>query len=126
MGFAVLLVSHDLAVIRQLADRVAVMYLGRIVESAPADALFENPAHPYTRALLSAVPGRAAGKPGGPLAGSEPPSLLTPPPGCVFHTRCPEAMNRCSRIDPPEFRVDHAVEPLSAHRVHCLLHENTH
>ena len=126
MGFAVLLVSHDLAVIRQLADRVAVMYLGRIVESAPADALFESPAHPYTRALLSAVPGRAPGKPGAPLTGSEPPSLLTPPPGCVFHTRCPEAMNRCSWIDPPEFRVDHAVEPLSAHRVHCLLHENTH
>ncbi len=124
MGFAVLMVSHDLAVMRQLADRVAVMYLGRIVETGSADALFERPAHPYTRALLSAVPepGRRSARVSVPVG--EPPSLLTPPPGCVFHTRCPKAMDRCTRVDPPEFRIDGGTETNHPHRVNCLLYEH--
>jgi peptide/nickel transport system ATP-binding protein len=130
LGFAVLIVSHDLAVIRQLADRVAVMYLGRIVESAPADSLFDRPAHPYTRALLRAVPepGRRQESTAGNILSSlgEPPSLLTPPPGCVFHTRCPEAMSRCSRLDPPEYRLDGGTDTQLTHTVNCLLHENRH
>ena len=127
MGFALLLVSHDLAVIRQLADRVAVMYLGRIVEYGPSGLIFANPAHPYTRALLRAAVlatrhdqaihrDRQA-----PVA--EAPSPLTPPPGCVFHTRCPEAMSRCLRIDPPEVGVDHGKGTTVEHRVRCLLHD---
>ncbi len=126
LGFALLLVSHDLAVIRQLADRVAVMYLGRIVESAPADALFERPAHPYTRTLLAAARtgasvGRAASRRR--IDVGEPPSLLTPPPGCVFHTRCPEAMSRCMRVDPPGVVIGDAQGEVTEHLVHCLLHE---
>ncbi|MEJ8567115.1 ABC transporter ATP-binding protein [Elongatibacter sediminis] len=96
-GTAFLLISHDLAVIRQLADDVSVMYLGRLVESGPADRVFAEPAHPYTQALLAAA--RGNGAPGSGLKG-EPPSPLTPPPGCVFHTRCPRAMDRCSRLNP--------------------------
>jgi oligopeptide/dipeptide ABC transporter ATP-binding protein len=130
LGFAVLIVSHDLAVIRQLADRVAVMYLGRIIESATADDLFERPAHPYTRALLSAVPEpgrrRQTGSGARLKSPGEPPSLLTPPPGCVFHTRCPEAMSRCSQVDPPEQRIDGREENEQSHLVSCLLHENRH
>jgi peptide/nickel transport system ATP-binding protein len=127
MGFAVLMVSHDLAVIRQLADRVAVMYLGRIVETGTADDVFENPAHPYTRALLSAASNPAAerNKNAGDARArySEPPSLLTPPPGCVFHTRCPVAMERCAQIDPSEFRIDHGSGQSHPHLVKCLLYE---
>jgi oligopeptide/dipeptide ABC transporter ATP-binding protein len=128
LGFAVLIVSHDLAVVRQLADRVSVMYLGRIVESAPAETLFKKPAHPYTRSLLSAVP-----EPGQPFPTSitaatshadEPPSLLTPPPGCVFHTRCPDVMSQCLQVDPPECRLDTDPEKFRSHKVHCLLYEN--
>lgn len=128
MGFAILLVSHDLAVIRQLADRIAVMYLGRIVETGPTDALFRSPAHPYTQALLRAVTDAAHAprerpKPAFPGL-SEPPSLLTPPPGCVFHTRCPEVMARCTRVDPPEIRVDDELDADTAHKVRCLLYED--
>jgi len=130
LGFAVLIVSHDLAVIRQLADRVAVMYLGRIVESGAADDLFERPAHPYTRALLRAVPEPGRRPRSDPDASlrtpGEPPSLLTPPPGCVFHTRCPEAMSRCSHEDPPEQRIDGGEGNEKAHLVSCLLYENRH
>lgn len=128
LGFAVLIVSHDMAVIRQLADRIAVMYLGRIVEVAAADTLFEKPAHPYTQALLSAVPEPGRKLKIDPSAAEtptdDPPSLLTPPPGCVFHTRCPEAMSRCREIDPPEFEIGAGKETHHSHKVRCLLYEN--
>jgi oligopeptide/dipeptide ABC transporter ATP-binding protein len=96
-----LFISHDLHVVRHLADRVAVMYLGRIVENAPAAELFSDPKHPYTRALLAANPepdpdarGDAA-----PLEG-EVPSPLAPPPGCAFHPRCPRAFAPCAGLEP--------------------------
>ena len=127
LGFAMLLVSHDLAVIRQLADRVAVMYLGKIVESGPCSAVFERPAHPYTEALTKAIPGLHGVGGGAPPAAlidtAEPPSLLTPPAGCVFHTRCPVAMERCAHEDPAEFQV--GDDPNNKHIARCLIHETT-
>ena len=102
-GLAYLLISHDLGVVRHVADEVAVMYLGRIVEQAPRDVLFARPLHPYTRALLAATPGMAprTGEPE-PVRG-EPPSPLAPPPGCHYHTRCPHAVAVC-RTERPELR----------------------
>ena len=95
-GLTYLLVSHDLAVVAHMAHRVAVMYLGRIVETAPRDDLFARPSHPYTQALLRAVPRPGGGKrrPGGGLGG-EVPNPLSPPAGCPFHPRCPRAEDIC-------------------------------
>ena len=95
-----LFISHDLAVVHHLADRVAVLYLGRLVELAPRALLFATPSHPYTTALLAAIPriGRRADRP--PTLRGEMPSPLTSPSGCVFHTRCPKAQPIC-RVEAP-------------------------
>ncbi len=105
-GLTYLFISHDLSVVRHLCHRAAVMYLGKIVEIADADDLFDNPRHPYTNALLAAVPipdpeieRERAHK----VLGGEVPSPIDPPPGCVFHTRCPRAVESCRR-DVPELR----------------------
>ena len=106
LGLAYLLIAHDLAFVRHLADRVAVLYLGRVVETAPVEALFERPAHPYTQALLAAAP-RADPrhrKERTELHG-DPPSPLSPPDGCAFHTRCPVAIARCRVEEPARVRV---------------------
>jgi oligopeptide/dipeptide ABC transporter ATP-binding protein len=101
-----LFISHDLSVVRQISDRVAVMYLGQVVELAPTEALYANPKHPYTQALLAAVPvpdpAFERARVYTPLRG-EPPSPANPPPGCPFHTRCPRAVERC-RSEPPALR----------------------
>ena len=107
LGLAYLFIAHDVAVVRHISRRILVMYLGRVVESARAEALVSGPRHPYTRALLSAVPrlgaGRSADGPGPePLRGGVP-SPIDPPPGCAFHPRCPDALPRC-RAEPPELR----------------------
>lgn len=106
LGLTYLFISHNLAVVHHVADRVAVMYLGKIVELAPRDALFERPLHPYTRMLLSAIPDTSgAGKPRVPVAG-EVPNPLNPPQGCPFHPRCPHARDLCKNEMPATERHD--------------------
>jgi peptide/nickel transport system ATP-binding protein len=104
LALTYLFVSHNLAVVEHISDRVAIMYLGRIVEIAPTELLFEAPNHPYTRALLAEVPTLDTGRREyRPIAG-ELPSPLAPPAGCHFHPRCPLAEDRC-RAEPPQLRA---------------------
>jgi peptide/nickel transport system ATP-binding protein len=101
LGLTYLFISHDLGVVEHLSDRVVIMYLGRIVESAPTEAIFQNANHPYTQALLRQVPRLDTRKTQfQPIVG-EIPSPLAPPTGCHFHPRCPHAMPRCREQAPP-------------------------
>jgi oligopeptide/dipeptide ABC transporter ATP-binding protein len=102
LGLTLLLISHNLAVVRHLCDRVAVMYLGRIVEVAPTEQIFSTPRHPYTRGLLDAIPRMTEGADDGrkPAIAGDPPSPLRLPSGCRFRTRCPMAQPRCEAEDP--------------------------
>ena len=100
MGLTYFFISHNLNVIYQVSDRVAVMYLGRIVEIAPYRSLFENHFHPYTEALLSAIPGTGEGTKNRIILQGEVPSPQNPPSGCHFHTRCPKACPTCSKEVP--------------------------
>lgn len=117
LGLTYVLVSHDLSVVAYLATRIAVMYLGKVVEYGPVQELFARPAHPYTRALFAAVPDPdKRGVDGLVSLGGEVPSALDPPTGCRFHTRCPEVMERCRAEEPA------AVHMGEAHWVACWLH----
>jgi oligopeptide/dipeptide ABC transporter ATP-binding protein len=116
-GLAYLFIAHDLGVVKHISDRVAVMYLGKIVEVAQKRDLYAEPLHPYTQALIAAVPEpkprlrrRKAAITG------EIPSALNPPKGCRFHTRCPRVMSVCREIEPP------VTEPVAGHQVACHLY----
>jgi oligopeptide transport system ATP-binding protein len=115
LGLAYLFITHDLSVVEQICDRVAVMYLGRIVEEAPAAQLYKEPLHPYTRALLASTPTTAPGRPTAPVLAGEPPSATHLPSGCPFHPRCPEAEARCAQQAPQ------LLELRPAHKVSCHL-----
>jgi oligopeptide/dipeptide ABC transporter ATP-binding protein len=107
LGLAILLISHNLAVVRHLSDRVSVMYLGRIAETGPRDALFEDPRAPYTQVLLKSAPrlSQVGRTPQAPLKG-DPPSAIDIPSGCRFRTRCPRAEAVCEAEDPPLVAVN--------------------
>ncbi len=118
---AYLFITHDLNVVQYIADRVAVMYLGKLAEVAPSETLFSNPKHPYTQALLSAnpLPDPTVQRERILLPGDVP-TPLNPPSGCRFHTRCPQAMDHCKTIAPP---LIHVGKPEDQHTVWCHLYE---
>jgi oligopeptide/dipeptide ABC transporter ATP-binding protein len=101
LGLTMLFIAHNMAVVRHVCDRVSVMYLGRIVETAPTAELFANPRHPYTQGLLKAVPRLVPGRASqAPAMVGDPPSPINPPSGCRFHPRCPLAQQICHEVDP--------------------------
>ena len=110
LGLSYLFIAHDLALVKQVSDRVAVMYLGKLCEVGPGDAVYRQPMHPYTRALLDSVPGAANAKTTRTIRG-EPPSPVSPPSGCRFRTRCPRAEPRCASEEPEprELATGHSV-----------------
>jgi peptide/nickel transport system ATP-binding protein len=116
MNLTYLFISHNLAVVRHMSDRLGVMYLGRIVEMGPGEAIFSTPRHPYTRMLLEAIPDLEMVGKTRIAVGGEVPSPIDPPPGCTFHPRCPLANTRCRTEKPDHTKVDdvlvacHAVE----------------
>jgi oligopeptide/dipeptide ABC transporter ATP-binding protein len=105
LGLTMIFIAHQLAVISRLADRVAIMYLGRVVETGATADVFANPRHPYTKALLEAHPQIDGGRVRKPAVRSETPTAFSIPSGCRFHTRCPLAEEICSEVDPPEVEV---------------------
>jgi len=110
LGLTYLFVAHDLSVVRHVSDRIAVMYLGKLMEVAQAEELYAKPIHPYTEALLAAIPipdprqNRARRRA---IVGGEPPNPIDPPSGCVFHPRCPHATEVCRQVEPPLTRYPH-------------------
>ncbi|MGQ9904688.1 MAG: ABC transporter ATP-binding protein [Anaerolineae bacterium] len=115
-GMGIMFITHDLGVVAEIADYVAVMYLGRVVESADADTLFNEPKHPYTQALLGSIPKiTATRQPLEPIQGMVP-SPFRRPAGCSFHPRCAQAMAACSEIEPDAYRIS------DGHIVRCLLY----
>jgi len=116
LGLTYLFISHDLAVVARLADRVAVMYAGRIVEQAPAESLFANPRHPYTKALLDSVPRLEAADFSTVTAKGEAPSAITPPSGCPFHPRCTKSQEICANTRPA---LTAETASAASHRVAC-------
>ena len=119
-GIAFLFISHDLSVVEHVSDHVGVMYLGKMVELAPAKEIYRDPRHPYTQALLSAVPVPDPKRKSKRIVlTGDVPSPMNPPPGCPFHKRCPKVMDVCSKVVPPVVDVGSADKP---HRVACHLH----
>ena len=117
LGTAIILISHDLSVIAELADKVAIMYAGQIVEYGPSDSVYRNPQHPYTQALLRAIPRLRGPKDKLVYIPGSPPDLRRPPPGCRFQPRCSKAIDICAKEPPPYFEVaPHHVAACWLHR----------
>ena len=116
LGMSIIFISHDLSVTAELADKIAVMYAGKIVEYGPSEQIYNNPQHPYTRALLRAIPRLHGPKEKLAYIPGQPPDLRRPPPGCRFAPRCPQAMPVCHEHEPPYFEVG------DNHYVMCWLH----
>lgn len=128
MGLSYIFIAHNLAVVRHISDHIGVMYLGKIVEYTNAERIYTHPAHPYTRALIAAIPkvnsraGAMAGMPGSPesrVLKGDTPSPMHPPPGCTFHLRCPFAKPICASSVPPLRRVSSAAEGGADHWAAC-------
>ena len=118
-GLGILMITHDLSTAARFADRIAVMYLGRIVEEGPSAEVVRNPRHPYTKALLSVVPSRDPRRRSTPeLLRGEAPDAVQVPPGCRFHPRCPIAISDCAQIDPP---LEQPKAAAPGHRAACIL-----
>jgi peptide/nickel transport system ATP-binding protein len=113
-GMSIMLITHDLAIISEIAEKIGIMYAGKMVEFGNATDIYKNPKHPYTQALLSAIPSLKNKKEIKYIKGN-PPNLLNPPEGCRFYDRCPHAMEKCKK-DPPKFKIDSA-------NVYCWLYE---
>ncbi|MBR1177196.1 ABC transporter ATP-binding protein [Bradyrhizobium sp. KB893862 SZCCT0404] len=113
LGLSLLFIAHDLAVVKHISDRIAVMYLGRLVEVAATSSLFSGPRHPYTRALLGAIPKPSFGHARAATISGDIPSPIDPPSGCRFHTRCPLKADICTRVEPPMEAI------ASGHTVAC-------
>ena len=118
-GISIVLITHDLSTAAYFADRLAVMYLGRIVEMGPTETVLNNPTHPYTQALLSVIPvPNPRQRRQHTILEGDPPNPINLPPGCRFHPRCPAAFERCPQIDP------HLMPVADGHEVACLLVDN--
>ena len=115
LKISMILITHDLSVVKELSDFVAVMYAGKVVEYAPVDAILNNPHHPYTRALIQALPQISGGRHSLKSLAGSPPNLIHPPPGCRFHPRCPLVMDRCKVEEP--LLAEHGTD----HRSACFL-----
>jgi len=102
-NLTILLISHNIGIVAQMADRVTVMYGGRLAETGSVEAVFADPKHPYTQGLLTSIPNIKLDQPELHTMPGAPPDLVTPPSGCVFHPRCPRVMNKCRREIPPSF-----------------------
>ena len=125
-GLTLVFIAHDLAVVKNISDRVAVMYLGKLCEVGSADGLYEEPAHPYTRSLLASIPRPEPGsRPTEPALGGELPSPVAPPSGCRFRTRCPRAADRCA-AEEPQMRAIAPGHHVACHFPHRNGHDNHH
>lgn len=114
-NLTIILITHNLGNVAQLADRITVMYGGTIAEVGPAQSIFDNPLHPYSQGLLASIPNIKLDQPKLATMPGSPPDLVNPPPGCVFHPRCPKAMDICKAERPKEIRKD-------GRRVYCWLY----
>ena len=124
LGLAYIMISHDLGVVEHMSDRVAVMYLGRLVETGPWQDIFERPAHPYTRALIASIPDPFhANTMAREKARGEIPSPLNPPPGCTFHPRCPHATDTCKQTPGPTLQPHAPNHAVSCWHADALLAE---
>jgi oligopeptide/dipeptide ABC transporter ATP-binding protein len=115
-ALTMILITHNMGIVAELADRIAVMYAGKLVEVAEATALYDRPLHPYTQGLLKSIPNISLEEQKLEIMPGSPPDLIEPPPGCRFHPRCPYAMEKCSSVEPPMIEIE------VRHRAACWLY----